>query len=79
MNTLLQLNTSLFAAHGQSSRLNEAFVANWKDTHPDGDVIARDFATSPVPHLSADASRPSSPNRKSGPRHRKKWSLIRTR
>jgi len=54
MNTLLQLNTSIFAAHGQSTHLNEAFVANWNKTHRNGQVIVRDFATDPIPHLTAE-------------------------
>ena len=54
MNTLLQLNTSIFAAHGQSTRLNDEFVTNWKDTHPTGQVIVRDFATDPIPHLTGE-------------------------
>lgn len=54
MNTLLQLNTSIFAAHGQSTNLNDTFVANWKDTHPNGKVIVRDFAADPVPHLTGE-------------------------
>lgn len=54
MNTLLQLNTSIFAAHGQSTGLNQAFVTNWKDTHPSGQVIVRDFVADPIPHLTAE-------------------------
>jgi FMN-dependent NADH-azoreductase len=54
MTTLLQLNTSLFSGDGQSSRLADRFVAGWRDAHPDGKVIVRDLARSPVPHLTAD-------------------------
>lgn len=54
MNTLLQLNTSIFAAHGQSTHLSEEFVANWRDTHPQAQVIVRDFAAEPIPHLTAE-------------------------
>src|SRR5262245_22626059 len=53
MKTLLQLTTSLFSANGQSSRLAETFVARWKDANPGGQVIVRDLARSPVPHLDA--------------------------
>jgi FMN-dependent NADH-azoreductase len=53
MTTLLQLNTSLFSNEGQSSRLADEFVAEWRDAHPEGDVIVRDLATAPVPHLTA--------------------------
>lgn len=51
MKTLLQLNTSLFSSHGESSRLAEEFVAAWQARNPDGRVIVRDLAADPVPHL----------------------------
>jgi len=54
MKTLLQLNTSLFSNQGQSSRLGDAFVAEWKAFNPQGAVIARDLATDTVPHLTAE-------------------------
>ena len=54
MKTLLQLNTSLFSNQGQSSRLGDAFVAEWKAFNPQGAVIARDLATNTVPHLTAE-------------------------
>jgi FMN-dependent NADH-azoreductase len=54
MKTLLQLTSSLFASQGQSSRLAEAFVAQWRAANPDGRVIARDLSRNPVPHLDAD-------------------------
>ena len=54
MKTLLQLNTSLFSNQGQSSRLADAFVAEWKAFNPQGAVIARDLATDTVPHLTAE-------------------------
>jgi len=58
MSTLLQLNTSLFSTGGQSSRLADEFVAGWQANHPGGDVIVRDLAREPVPHLSADLAKP---------------------
>ena len=54
MKTLLQLNTSLFSNQGQSSRLGDAFVAEWKAFNPQGAVIARDLAMNTVPHLTAE-------------------------
>jgi len=54
MTTLLQLNTSLFSADGQSSRLTQAFVDEWRVAHPGSRVIARDLAGTPVPHLDAE-------------------------
>ena len=53
MTTLLQINTSLFAEHGQSSQLAERFVAAWKTRHADAEIIRRDVTTDPVPHLDA--------------------------
>ncbi len=54
MTTLLQLNTSLFSTGGQSSRLADEFVARWRANHPRGEVIVRDLAREPVPHLTAE-------------------------
>lgn len=51
MKTLLQLNTSLFSGNGQSSQLAERFVALWRSRNPEGQVITRDLAQDPVPHL----------------------------
>jgi FMN-dependent NADH-azoreductase len=51
MNTLLQLNTSLFSNQGQSSQLAEQFVAAWRAKNPKARVIVRDLAGDPVPHL----------------------------
>jgi len=54
MKTLLQLNTSLFSEGGQSSRLAARFVADWRARNPRGEVIERDLARDPVPHLTAE-------------------------
>ncbi|HSD55510.1 MAG TPA: FMN-dependent NADH-azoreductase [Burkholderiales bacterium] len=54
MSTLLQLNSSLFSTGGQSSRLSDQFVARWRGAHPGGEVIVRDLARDPVPHLTAE-------------------------
>ena len=54
MTTLLQLNTSLYAEHGQSSKLGRDFVASWQARHPDGRVVVRDLAKQPLPHLDAE-------------------------
>jgi FMN-dependent NADH-azoreductase len=53
MNTLLQLNTSIFSSDGQSSRLANEYVASWRARNPNGKVIVRDFARDPIPHLTA--------------------------
>jgi FMN-dependent NADH-azoreductase len=54
MKTLLQLNSSLFSSDGESSRLTDYFVAEWRRQHPDGIVLTRDLARDPVPHLTAE-------------------------
>jgi FMN-dependent NADH-azoreductase len=54
MTKLLQINTSLFSNAGQSSRLADAFVAQWRIANPDGAVAVRDLAKDPVPHLTAE-------------------------
>ncbi|QSA98417.1 FMN-dependent NADH-azoreductase [Methylococcus sp. EFPC2] len=54
MKTLLQLNTSLFAEQGHSSRLAHRFVQVWQAGNPDDRVILRDLAKDPVPHLTAE-------------------------
>ena len=52
--TLLQLNSSLNLSAGQSSRLADAFVARWRAANPGSNVIVRDLAADPVPHLTAE-------------------------
>jgi FMN-dependent NADH-azoreductase len=54
MNTLLQINASLFSNGGQSSRLADEFVGAWREANPDGQVVRRDLAADPVPHLTAE-------------------------
>jgi len=54
MKTLLQINASLFANGGQSTRLADAFVAAWRARNPGAAVIVRDLAVEPVPHLTAE-------------------------
>jgi FMN-dependent NADH-azoreductase len=51
--TLLQINTSIFSDGGQSSRLADRFVAAWREANPDGQVVVRDLAKEPVPHIDA--------------------------
>ena len=49
--TLLQINTSLFAGHGQSSQLADRFVTDYLAAHPGTVRVLRDVASDPVPHL----------------------------
>lgn len=54
MTTLLKINTSLHSDDGQSSRLANRYVERWQAAHPDGQVVVRDLAADPVPHLTAE-------------------------
>ena len=52
--TLLQIQSSLLAGDGQSSRLAERFVSEFRRSHPAADLIVRDVGRDPVPHLTAE-------------------------
>src|SRR6185436_10693342 len=52
MKNILQINSSLFSSGGQSSRLAEQFVAAHRDAG--AEVVVRDLAKYPVPHLTAE-------------------------
>jgi len=54
MITLLQINASIHADHGQSSQLASQFVHAFANSHPDSRIVLRDLAGEPVPHLSAE-------------------------
>jgi FMN-dependent NADH-azoreductase len=54
MTTLLQINSSLFANGGQSSQLADQFVSAWRNSHKNAQVIRRDVAADPLPHLMAE-------------------------
>jgi FMN-dependent NADH-azoreductase len=54
MNTLLQINTSIHADHGQSSQLATQFVQAFSRARPDWRIVRRDLASDTVPHLSAE-------------------------
>jgi len=53
MKTILQINASLFTDNGQSSRLANQLVAELRAQIPDAELIVRDLASEPVPHLDA--------------------------
>ena len=48
---LLKIQTSLFQNDGQSSLLTSEFAENWLAANPGGEIILRDLARNPVPHL----------------------------
>ena len=78
MKTLLQITSSLNADAGQSTRLAKRFVAAWRELNPDGEVIVRDLAKQPVPHLDDARFAPSSRSRASGRSSNNASSTIRT-
>ena len=53
MNTLLEIKTSIFSDHGQSSQLAARYVERWRHQHPGASVVTRDLARDPVQHLTA--------------------------
>jgi FMN-dependent NADH-azoreductase len=49
--TILQINSSLYSGNGQSSRLADEFVAALRARNPGAELVVRDLAGEPVPHL----------------------------
>ena len=54
MKTLLHINSSLYSHDGVSSRLAGQFVSAWRAANAHGEVITRDLAREPVPHLTEE-------------------------
>ncbi len=54
MPTLLQIQSSISSNEGDSSKLCRRFVERWQQTQPDGEVVVRDLAAAPIPHLTAE-------------------------
>lgn len=48
---LLHIDSSARLADSESRRLSRRFVRQWIDRHPDFQVIERDLASKPLPHL----------------------------
>ena len=55
MNTILNITSSLFGQEGQSSKLAQNFIERLLQKQPDSEVIHRDLAARPVPHLDVDS------------------------
>ncbi|MBV6320079.1 FMN-dependent NADH-azoreductase [Duganella violaceipulchra] len=51
MATVLHINSSVRQTGSLSRQLGGEFVAKWQAANPDGTVVTRDLASSPVPHL----------------------------
>ncbi|WP_444901544.1 FMN-dependent NADH-azoreductase [Microbulbifer sp. SSSA007] len=54
MTKLLNIQSSMFQAGGQTSQLAAKYIESWKTNNPDGEVIQRDLVAEPVPHLSLE-------------------------
>ncbi|MGH9586166.1 MAG: FMN-dependent NADH-azoreductase [Acidobacteriaceae bacterium] len=54
MHSLLHIDTSPLYGRSVSRQLTEAFVNQWKFSHPDGTVIDRDLNASPIPAVTAE-------------------------
>jgi len=55
MTTLLQINASIHGAHGNSTRLADQFVVNFRQAHPNAEVLRRDISGAEgVPHLTGE-------------------------
>jgi FMN-dependent NADH-azoreductase len=65
--TILQINSSLYSGKGHSSRLADELVAGLRAENPGTELVVRDLASEPVPHLdeqrfAAFLSKPESRN-----------------
>jgi len=49
--TILQIKSNLYSGNGQSSRLADELVAGLRAENPHAELVVRDLAREPVPHL----------------------------
>src|SRR5687767_6524056 len=57
MATLLHIDSSVWPREASASRdVAASFRETWEAEHPEGTVIYRDLATSPLPHLDTTAA-----------------------
>ncbi|MEV0491005.1 FMN-dependent NADH-azoreductase [Streptomyces atratus] len=56
MATLLHIDSAVFPQGSASREVTAAFVKTWLEQHPDGQVVYRDLAANPLPHLDATAA-----------------------
>lgn len=54
MTSLLQINSSIFHNDGQSSQLADQFISAWINNHQETQLVIRDLAKNPLPHLNAE-------------------------
>jgi FMN-dependent NADH-azoreductase len=53
MTTILKIDSSIYGQGGQSAQLASQFVRALREREPDAQLIERDVATEPLPHLDA--------------------------
>lgn len=53
MKNILQINASIFSENGQSTRLADQFAADLRASNPGAELVKRDLASDPIPHLTA--------------------------
>ena len=54
MSILLRVDSSPLYGHSVSRQLTDAFVTQWKSSHPDGTVVDRDLNATRIPPIAAD-------------------------
>src|SRR5260370_176832 len=54
MSTLLHIDSSPLYGRSVSRPLTDAFVTQWKSSHPDGTVVDRDLTATPIPPVTAE-------------------------
>jgi FMN-dependent NADH-azoreductase len=54
MPKLLEIDSSPLYGRSVSRQLTDAFVAEWKSSHPDGTVADRDLNATPIPPVTAE-------------------------
>ena len=54
MSTLLHVDSSPLYGRSVSRQLTEAFVTQWKSSHPNGTVLDRDLNATPIPPVTAE-------------------------
>ena len=54
MSTLLHINSSPLYGRSVSRQLSDAFVTQWKFSHPGGTVVDRDLYSTPIPPVTAE-------------------------
>ncbi|UCM89061.1 FMN-dependent NADH-azoreductase [Streptomyces marincola] len=55
MATLLHIDTSFNGDKSVSRAVAASFRQAWEEQHPEGEIVYRDLAADPLPHLSAEA------------------------